>query len=231
MSKTPEKPDINGLSKNPVKILPPVNPYVILQETNDEEMESWYYFIKWNGNEENLKFLHDQLANVRWILYQDYSTFDLDIEHKVSDYTAKEMTKPDLNSCTFHRKFDGKLARIYFGFKKNDKNKRKIKKVFEHIGFGNIDNFIGEEDIDPEDLIDFSDEDSEEESSMSDDTDSSSSESCSDSPKENRKQRKQVLQKPANVNELVNKLKGTGISRKELVNRAKRQKKLSEPRE
>ena len=31
--------------------------YAILQEFNDEESEAWLYFIRWKGNEDNLKYL------------------------------------------------------------------------------------------------------------------------------------------------------------------------------
>ena len=38
--------------------------YAVLLETNEEEMESWYYFIKYNGNEENLNHLNEQLKKI-----------------------------------------------------------------------------------------------------------------------------------------------------------------------
>ena len=39
------------------------------------------------------------------------------MDNKVSAITAKQMTKVELNCQSFHRKFDGKLKRIKFGFK------------------------------------------------------------------------------------------------------------------
>ena len=83
--------------------------YAALMETNDKECESWYYFIRVEGNEKNLKHLQEQLEQVDWYIMDDLSTFDLDLEHYVSAKTAKEMTKLELNSYAFHRKFDGKL--------------------------------------------------------------------------------------------------------------------------
>ena len=73
--------------------------YAVLMETSGEEMESWMYFIRVEGNEENLKHLQDQLEQVDWYILDEMSTFDLDLEHYVSAQTAKEMTKIELNHC------------------------------------------------------------------------------------------------------------------------------------
>lgn len=126
--------------------------YVILMETNGEEYESWYYFIKVEGNEENLYHLQSQLEKIDWYILDDLSTFDLDLDNPVSAQTAKQMTKIDLNHYSFHRKFDGKLEKIDFDFKKKDGNETKICKVFDLLGFGQIEDFIDDEDIDEEDL-------------------------------------------------------------------------------
>ena len=144
--------------------------YAILMETSGEEYESWYYFIRVEDNEENLKFLQHQLEKIDWHILDDLSTFDIELEPYVSAQTAKEMTKVDLNPTSFHRKFDGKLQRIDFDFKKKDGNETKICKVFDVLGYGQIEDYISDEDIDDEDLADdstdnesVSDEDSEEE--------------------------------------------------------------------
>lgn len=128
--------------------------YVVLMETSDEHYESWYYCIKYEGNEENLKHLNEQLESVTWHILEDLSTFDLDLEHLISEQTAKELTKLDLNHHSFHRKFDGVLDKIELSLKYNDKNDRKIKKVCKILGDGGIENFIDKEDIDEEDLTD-----------------------------------------------------------------------------
>lgn len=165
--------------------------YAVLMETSGEEMESWYYFIRVEGNEEQLKYLQEQLESVDWYILDDLSTFDLDLDHYVSAQTAKEMTKVELNHCSFHRKFDGKLKRIDLGLSKKDKNKRKIKKVFDILGYGAIEEFIDDEDIDPEDLISGSDSD------YSEDTDdesvSSSDSSDSDDNRGKKKNKKKNL--------------------------------------
>ena len=127
--------------------------YAILMETNGEEYESWYYFLKVKGNEDNLKHLESQLDKVDWYILDDLSTFDLELEKYVSAKTAKEMTKVDLNSNSFHRKFDGRLKKIDFDFKKKDGNETRICKVFDVLGYGQIDDYISDEDIDDEDLV------------------------------------------------------------------------------
>ena len=65
--------------------------YVVLQETNGKECESWYYFLRHNGNEEALKYLNDQLEKIDMFIVEDCSTFDLDLDHTFSEQTAKEM--------------------------------------------------------------------------------------------------------------------------------------------
>jgi hypothetical protein len=131
------------------------------------------YLVVWDGNEENLKHLQEQLDQVEWYIIDDMSTFDLDLDHLVSAQTAKEMTKVELNHCSFHRKFDGRLKKIDLGFGKKDKNKRKIRKTFEVLGYGLLEEFIDDEDIDPEDLVscsESSDEDTDNESVSSSDS-------------------------------------------------------------
>ena len=91
--------------------------YVVLMETNGEECESWYYFIRYEGNEENLQHLSKQLEKIEMYIIDDLSTFDLDLEHLVSAQGAKEMTKIELNSISFHRKFDGVLKNCESGSK------------------------------------------------------------------------------------------------------------------
>jgi len=130
--------------------------YAILQETSGEESESWLYFIRYTGNEKNLKHLQEQLESVDWYIVDDLSTFDLELDHLVCARTAKEMTKVDLNSHSFHRKFDGVLDKIDFNLKHKDKNEKKMIKVFDILGYGQIEDYIDKEDIDESDLVDCS---------------------------------------------------------------------------
>lgn len=127
--------------------------YAVLMETNGEEHESWYYFIRKEGNEESLRHLQDQLEKVDWYIIDNLSTFDLDLDNSVCARTAKEMTKLDINHYSFHRKFDGKLQRIDFNFTKKKSNEKKIFEVFDRLGYGQIEDYISDEDIDPEDLV------------------------------------------------------------------------------
>jgi len=58
--------------------------YAVLMETNGEECESWYYFIKYNGNEKSLEHLKKQLEQIEMYVIDDLSTFDIDLENLVS---------------------------------------------------------------------------------------------------------------------------------------------------
>jgi hypothetical protein len=133
-------------------------------ETSGEEHESWYYFIKYEGNEENLKHLQEQLETVEWYIIDDLSTFDLELDFLVSAQTAKEMTKVDMNYVSFHKKFDGVLKKIDLDFKKKDGNETKICKTFDILGYGKIEDFIDDEDLDEEDLVSDDGENTDEES-------------------------------------------------------------------
>lgn len=122
--------------------------FAILMETNGDEFESWYNFIRYDGNEEALQHLQKQLEKVDFYVIDDMSTFDLDLDHLVSEDTAREMCTVDLNSFMFHRKFNGKLKKIDFGFSRKDENEDRIEKVHEKIGFGDIDKYVdGEEEF------------------------------------------------------------------------------------
>jgi hypothetical protein len=164
--------------------------YAVLMETSGNEFESWYYFIRTEGNMEALQHLQKQLDQIEWYILDDLSTFDLELEYPVSAQTAKEMTKIDMNAYSFHRKFDGKLKTIDFGFRRKDSNDTKIGKVFDVLGYGQIEDFIDDEDIDPEDLV----TDSESDSDSDSDRDSSDTESSS-SDEEERKRRQEKYKK------------------------------------
>jgi len=157
--------------------------YVTLMELNSDEYESWYTFIKLEGNEQAIKKLKDQLESVEWDI-DEGSTFDLETEHPVSATTAKEMTKLDINPTMFHRKFDGKLKEIDFKFEHGNSQVKRMKKVRKLLEGGSIENFIDDEDIDPEDRLDDADMVSESESE---------SESSSESEVETRRKYKKKL--------------------------------------
>jgi len=155
--------------------------YAVLAETNGSEFETWYYFIRYQGNEEALQHLNRQLEKVEeMVVLDDLSTFDLDLEHLVSERTAKEMTKLELNSVMFHRKFDGKLKMIDLGLKSRMSNDEMLCQLFETLSMGMIEEYITDEDIDPEDLLD-ENELAELENEDEDDLDDSSSDSNDDS--------------------------------------------------
>ena len=128
------------------------NKYVVLCETNEHESESWYYFLKYNGNEEELKYLYDQLEKIEMYLIEDMSTFDLDLDHLFSEQTAREMIKLEVNSVSFHRMFTGKLQFINLELKKRDDNEDMLMKCYEILGMGQIEDYVDGEFIHPEDL-------------------------------------------------------------------------------
>lgn len=192
------------------------NKYAVLMETNGKEYESWYYFIKYNGNEDALKSLSKQIESIDWYILDDLSTFDLDLEHLVSESTAKEMTKVELNSLMFHRKFDGKLKEIDLGFKKKDSNDKKIVRAFKKLGIGRIDDFIDQEDIDPEDLEEKDSEDSDEEDSDDDyhyeisSSDEDRKEESSEDEKKKKKKKKESVSDSEEEKEKKKKKKDKG---------------------
>ena len=131
--------------------------YVVLCETSGREFESWYYFIRYNGNEKALEYLQKQLEKIDMYILDDFSTFDLDLDHFFSETTAKEMTMLEVNSYSFHRKFDGKMAMISLGLKKRDDNDDMLEKLFDKLGLGQIEDYVDDEDIDSDDLVSDSD--------------------------------------------------------------------------
>lgn len=122
--------------------------YAILMETSGKENESWYNFIRFEGNEDNLIYLEKQLSRVEPVILEELSMFTLEVNHLVSEQTAREMCTVDLNAGMFHRKFDGTLKKIRFDFSKRDDNEDRIEKIYDMIGRGDIDNFVdGEEEF------------------------------------------------------------------------------------
>jgi hypothetical protein len=134
--------------------------YAILMETNGEESESWYNFLRYEGNEDSLNYLQKQLEKVDFYIINDMSTFDLELENLVSEDTAREMCNVDLNAFMFHRKFNGKLEKIDFGFSRKDDNEDRIEKVHDKLGYGDIDKYIDGEEEFKDDKDDFDDKDS-----------------------------------------------------------------------
>lgn len=159
--------------------------YAILQEMNERKCQTMLTFIRTEGNMKALQTLQDQLEPIEWELMQNSSTFDLELDYLVSANTAKEMSKVDLNPI-FHRKFDGTLKRIDFGFRRTDKNRKKIGKVFDLLGNSGIEEFISDEDIDPEDLEDNPSESESWSGSMSESDSESSEEEEDEGHRRNR---------------------------------------------
>jgi hypothetical protein len=152
--------------------------YAVLQEFNGEENESWMYFIRYQGNEEALKYLKDQFGQVEWYILDDQSIFDLDLKNLVSEQTAKEMIRVEVNECSLHRKFDGKLQMINLNLDRCNKNDKKLNRIYKILGKSKIDSFIDGEDR----LVDLIYSDPESASESGSECESHSDSSC-DHPK------------------------------------------------
>ena len=66
----------------------------------------------------HLEYLNQQLEKMDMVFEDDLNTFILELDTPVSEQTAREMCKVDLNHTTFHRKFDGKLEMIHLELEK-----------------------------------------------------------------------------------------------------------------
>lgn len=132
--------------------------YAIFCETNFEFLESWYTFIKKEGNEIPLLHLQKQLQDIDWDADQDNGHFTLDMENTVSAATAHQMIKVDLGNYYFHQKFDGEMREINLGIKKRDSSRKKIKKAHAILAKNGIRDFLSMEDL--EGCTDINDADS-----------------------------------------------------------------------
>lgn len=119
--------------------------YAVLTETHGGLDFTFHYFLKWNGNEKNLKRLYEQLTSVDQCIYDDDSTFHLDIENLVSETTTREMCKIDIGPY-YYRKFDGTLKPIEFKFSKRDDEEERMEKINNLLYECGICDFIDHED-------------------------------------------------------------------------------------
>lgn len=195
------------------------NQYVVLAECNGKEYETWYYFIKVNGNEKALEHLDKQLKSVEFYIIDDLSTFDLDMDHPMSESTAKQMIRLEVNSFMDHRMFEGKLQMIDLNYKKNESNDKKIVKTFKKLGIGRIDRYVDGEYIDPErvkrDSKENSNSDSEEEPNSEDYEYDISEEEESSSEDDARKKKQQYKNKKQEAKEkLMKRLRELNINSK-----------------
>jgi hypothetical protein len=129
--------------------------YAVIMETDGEACESWLYFVKYTGNEAALEKLSDDINRIETPVMMDGTNlFDIDLTHLVSKQTATEMVMCELNSETYHRRFDGKMQLIDFGFstKKRYRDERIVEKIDKVLGGGRIGDFVEGEYIPPEHL-------------------------------------------------------------------------------
>ena len=118
--------------------------YAILIETSDEKKESWYSFIRYDGNEDNLRHLQKQLHSIQWSLLPNLCTYQLHLDNLVSEQTARQMCKIKMHYLP-HKKFDGRLKKIYFDIDNNsDGNVTKMGKIYDSLKFGRISRFFSD---------------------------------------------------------------------------------------
>lgn len=150
--------------------------YAVLMETDGDKCESIYYFIKYEGNEEALKALGAELGKIQeQTVFEGVSNFDLDLDSLVSETTASEMIMLELNSKSYHRKFDGKMTPINFKFKPGKKydDEGLIIRVDAILGDGRIDKYVGDEFIPASHAIGLEDDDGTDVSSVEFDSEAS----------------------------------------------------------
>ena len=119
-----------------------MNNYAILMETDEDEVESWYYFIKNKDNEKALDFLETQLNKVDMKFEDGLNIFILDKLNLVSETTVNEMCRVNLNHICFHKKFNDKLQLINFYLKKKDSNYTMLEKINKKLKNQSIKNYI-----------------------------------------------------------------------------------------
>lgn len=122
--------------------------YVVFCENNFDDLQSWYSFIKIEGNEKNLRHLKHCVDAVDWgEASDDCSSFALDM-NGVSAETAEEMCNVELDNWYRHRKFDGTLRKIPITLKDRDSDEKKAWILSSMLAGNNILEFIDGHDFD-----------------------------------------------------------------------------------
>ena len=125
--------------------------YAILVETSEEWKETWYSFISFKNNKDNLYHLQKQLNSIEWKLLPQLSVFQLYLDPLVSAQTASEMSEVKIHQFLSHKKFDSNMKKIYFDIDDdNDGNVTKMGKVFDTLKFGRISKFFNLDECDYE---------------------------------------------------------------------------------
>jgi hypothetical protein len=112
--------------------------FVILSETNMEHGETWYSFIRWNSNENEIRYLYKQLIAIEMNITDNLSTFDIDIENFVDEYCVNQMINVNIGTYP-HQKYDNKIDYIDFDISINDSYEKIIEKISEFVGYGNLE--------------------------------------------------------------------------------------------
>ena len=121
--------------------------YCVFCETNLQYLESWYTFIKKEGNEIALRSLQKQLDEVVWDTDPDSGHFQLDLENTVTPASARQMIHIDLGNKFFHQKFDGLMKEVDLKISKKDKDRVKVRKANRVLQKNGIRRFLEAEDL------------------------------------------------------------------------------------
>lgn len=122
--------------------------YATLMETSGADCESWYYFIKYDGNEKALQHLKEQIESIENdFVHEDMSKFDIDLDNLITQDAVNQFILLELNSVMYHRRYDGKMQMIDFNFKKKDKDTKRLVKIDDLLGGGAIDKYVEDQYI------------------------------------------------------------------------------------
>jgi hypothetical protein len=123
--------------------------YATLVETSFELNQSWYVFIKMDGNEKLIYQLSHLINQIDWKKKSDnyLNQFSFDVDNLVSAKTAKELTMLGLNHIYKHTKFDGKLRKIPLEFNNFDSNNTMMCKINDLLKNLNISKFVDDMDV------------------------------------------------------------------------------------
>lgn len=117
--------------------------YYVLVETSDEYLETAMYFIKKKGNENNMKHLCKQLDYIHtWEPIKNCSIFMHDYKNAVSETTAREMSRLQINAQLPYIIFDGILDKIDLEIEQEWSIVEQIRHVTEMLGSGKISRYI-----------------------------------------------------------------------------------------
>ena len=92
--------------------------FILLNEFNTKENESFVYFMQYTGNEETIASFADFISKADYDNLEggDYVKFEIDTKNLVSENTANEMIKCNFGSYSYmFTKLTGKMVDPFHG--------------------------------------------------------------------------------------------------------------------